>query len=243
MTNDSSSPPIAISFQEFRDGEIVDFFANESRTFRPDNVGNNFGRSRLVGAPHLPGKQNGTAAFRASFQRNEESEKSNIDHRTTILREETVATIPLPTEILDAPSDVLAATIHEPPKKKKDIRSEPSFAKPSRPLGSVMNGGALKPKQAAAVIDDPLKKLGETVTKKKTPTHSRPILVVRREPVETPSQPVSIEAVPPPEETLPARLRETDEKLGRLIETWPRLSDRLKETIAALIEVGEKGKE
>ena len=256
MTNDPSlsTQPISISFQEFRNEEIVDFFANENRTFRPDNVGENFGRNRLVGAPHFPARQKETAAFRVSFQKPEQQEKSTQSERKGVLREKQRETVPLPTEFLEADPEILAATINEPPKRKKDITIEPSFSKPTRPLGSIVAGGNRlsnpRGNQAASVIEDPLEK--ERPEKKKPqkdnrPKENRPILIKLA--MTGPSRLSTAAAIPTsasdasdvsPEEKLLARLRETDQQLGRLIETWPRLSPRLKETITALIEVGEK---
>jgi hypothetical protein len=42
------------------------------------------------------------------------------------------------------------------------------------------------------------------------------------------------------EKQLLERIQQTDEQLDRLIETWPRLSSQLKETITTLLEVSEK---
>lgn len=260
MTNDfsPSSRPVSISFQEYRDEEIVDFFANENRTFHPENAGSNFGRARLVGAPsdkRRSPQQKGTAAFHISFP-GTEGEKNAIDMGTP--REET--TIPLPVELLEAAPDVLAATIHEAPKKKKDFRSEPSLGKSTRPLASILRSRISVQKQAAAVIDDPLARR-DAERPKSIPTHNRPILIARLEDAILPMPGLAkrmeaelaaepekgVEDATPeilsPEERILDRLRETDQQLGRLIESWPRLPDRLKETIAALIDVAEKEEE
>jgi hypothetical protein len=61
MPNDIKQP-VAISFQDYRDEAIVDFFANESRSFQPDVSS---GRLRLVGSSRL--EMRPTAAFRASI--------------------------------------------------------------------------------------------------------------------------------------------------------------------------------
>jgi hypothetical protein len=45
--------PVAISFLDYRDGEIVDFFANENRSFQPDiQSGSSGNRLNLVVSPH-----------------------------------------------------------------------------------------------------------------------------------------------------------------------------------------------
>lgn len=255
MTNDSSRP-IAISFQEYRDEEIVEFFANENRTFHPENAGANFGRHRLVGAPHFTtkSKSTATAAFRGSDQK-----------KSSRKEEDVIPTSPeILAEILESAPDVLAATIHEPPKRKKDIRSEPTFNKPTRPLASVLGGRSEKPRQAASVLNDPLAR-EEELKKNPLPTHNRPILIARLQDAILPMPNVSKHPEPPEvqaeteevaavetdekpdilslEERLLARLQETDQQLGRLIESWPRLSDRLKETISALVDVAENDEE
>ncbi len=223
-----STQPVSLSFQEFRDEEIVDFFANDNRTFRPDNVGENFGRSRLVGVPHFskqhnPGRQKGTAAFRVSFQ------------------------APSPVT-----SDQTTATISDSQKRKFDISTDvsavPSFSKAVRSLGSAVGGvrqAGSRPGISASVNNDTTgKKRVEKPSKKGIKTsedpqdNDRPILMKLSFP--GPRRLPDEDGVASHVARLLEQLQETDQQLSRLVETWPRLSPRLKETITALIEVGEK---
>jgi hypothetical protein len=65
MSNDVKQP-VAISFRDYRDEAIADFFANESRSFQSDiPAGLSNGRLRLVGSSHSESRP--TAAFRTSI--------------------------------------------------------------------------------------------------------------------------------------------------------------------------------
>lgn len=238
--------PVAISFKDFRDEEIVDFFANESRTFHPETKLNGMGRSRLVGAPHFPMERKGTAAFRASFRLNrvqQEKEKNSSRHYES--HTESIGTIPITPDIfilandpeiltktaknrLDEnhsknPNKNLNKNLNKNPKRKKFKTVEPSFRKSSNPQASVLITEQASKNQAVKIVYNPL----ENETKKNV---FRPI-----------NSPVSeIENAENPEKRLFERIRATDEQLDRLIETWPRLSSQLKETITTLLEVSEK---
>ncbi|MDR0705258.1 MAG: hypothetical protein LBF88_09745 [Planctomycetaceae bacterium] len=239
--------PVAISFKDFRDEEIVDFFANESRMFHPETKPNSLGRSRLVGAPHFPMERKGTAAFRVSFrlnkgQQEKEKEVSCYDaSRYHGSRTESIGTIPMTPDIFILTNDpeVLTKTAknrfaenhsQSPNKnlKRKKIKTvEPSFRKPSSPQASVFMTEQVNKNQAVKIVYNPL----ENETKKNT-----------FYPINTsvPETEKSTEQSRDTEKQLLERIQQTDKQLDRLIETWPRLSSQLKETITTLLEVSEK---
>jgi hypothetical protein len=243
MTSDFSQTarPVAISFKDFRDEEIVDFFANESRMFHPETKPNSLGRSRLVGAPHFPMERKGTAAFRVSFRLNkgqQEKEKNKISPHG--LRTEPIGTIPMNPNIFILANDpeVLTKTAknrleenhskspNKNPKRKKIKTVEPSFRKPSSPQASVLMTEQVNKNQAVKLVYNPL----ENETKKNTFCPFNTF---------APETEKSAENSDDTEKPLFERIRETDEQLDRLIETWPRLSLQLKETITTLLEVSE----
>ncbi|MDR1963242.1 MAG: hypothetical protein LBQ50_05645 [Planctomycetaceae bacterium] len=241
MTSDLSqtTQSVAISFKDFRDEEIVDFFANESRKFRPETAPNGFGRSRLVGAPHFPMERKRTAAFRVSFRSNNLQQKNCPP---SVLRTESVGTIPIPPDIFTfaANQDIQTATIknrsadrHSKNPKRKQIKTiEPSFGKSTRSLASVLMAERPTQKQTTRTVSNPL----ENGTKKSgLPSINIPINIPINLPINTP-----VRETEKTEKQLFECLRETDEQLDRLIETWPRLSSQLKETITTLLEISEK---
>ena len=127
-----SDVPTALSFSDFRDEEIVGFFANDQRTFFPMVASENgFGGQRLVGKVHPPSVPKPTAAFRTAFIE-KQREESSILHRPP------TPTIPLP---LENPSVELP------------------LGKSARPLGIIASDGR-KPTtnngRAAKVLIDPL---------------------------------------------------------------------------------------
>jgi hypothetical protein len=240
MTSDlfQTARPVAISFKDFRDEEIVDFFANESRMFHPETKPNGLGRSRLVGAPHFPMERKGTAAFRISFRLNsvqqEKEKNASRNHRS---QTEPIGTIPITPDIFILTNDpeVLTKTAknrlaenhsknpNKNPKRKKNKTVEPSFRKPSSPQASVLMTEQANKNQAVKTVYNPL----ENETKKNVFS-----------PINTPV--FETAKTEDTEKQLFERIRETDEQLDRLIETWPRLSSQLKETITTLLEVSEK---
>ncbi|MDR2705365.1 MAG: hypothetical protein LBC02_06275 [Planctomycetaceae bacterium] len=240
MTSDLSQTtrPVAISFKDFRDEEIVDFFANESRMFHPETKSNGLGRSRLVGAPHFPMERKGTAAFRVSFRLNRvQQEKEKNASRCHGSRTESIGTIPMTPDIFILTNDpeVLTKTTknrlaenpsknpNKNPKRKKLKTIEPSFPKPSSPQASVLMTEQAGKNQAVKIVYNPL----ENETKKSIFSPINASVTGTEKTGDT-------------EKQLFERIRETDEQLDRLIETWPRLSSQLKETITTLLEVSEK---
>jgi hypothetical protein len=142
MTSDlfQTTQPVAIPFKNFRDEEIVDFFANEKRTFQPNlTAPNESGRSRLVGAPHFATEHKGNAAFHVSFRLNDLPQEHD-EPRCGVIREKkvgTIPTIPIPSDILDANPKILAATLKEEVTKRKRIKKiEPAFSKPVLPIAA-----------------------------------------------------------------------------------------------------------
>ncbi|MDR2643616.1 MAG: hypothetical protein LBC74_12570 [Planctomycetaceae bacterium] len=82
MSNDVKQP-IAFSFQDYRNEAIVDFFANENRSFQPDISGGlSNGRLRLVGLSRLESQP--TAAFRASISLTEGTKNNAANVVTNI---------------------------------------------------------------------------------------------------------------------------------------------------------------
>ncbi len=248
------TPPVSLSFQKFRDEEIIEFFANGNRTFQPDNAGENFGRRRLVGAPHVAkqscsthlcqGKHNKaqattynkTATLPVSLQ---SSCQSPLGRRVLrgILRDEPEKSVPLPRELLEAAPKILAATITDPAKRQTSVLPDSAFSKPATVLASVMGAAAVGMTPAIRVEDD------DHVDRKKTGkgtehAENRPVLMKLSFP--GPKQRPEEGGSASPAERLLAQLRSTDQQLGRLVEMWPRLSPGLKESISALIDVGEQ---
>jgi hypothetical protein len=231
--------PVAISFKDFRDEEIVDFFANESRMFHPEIKPNSFGRSRLVGAPHFPMERKGTAAFRVSFCTNG-LQQEKYPSRNGILRTDSVGTIPVPPDIFAFANETNARTItaqkhsagnySKKPKRKPVKTIELSFAKTSRPLASTLMSARIDRKQAVKIVGNPLE--NET---KKTALCSANTPVKETEPSENTELSVNVNTA----QQMFVPVRETDAQLDRLIETWSRLSPQLKETITTLLEVSE----
>ncbi len=158
MSNEESlsTQPVSLSFQEFRDEQIVHFFANEHRTFRPDQVGVNFGRCRLVGAPHdlsnrpHPSNQHGVG------------KKSRAG-----LREKTQATVPLTS---DMQPEVLSVS-----KVKMATLVEASFSKSARPLGA--GQGTVGPGTAGQGVHPTNTAAAERSAPKSNPKPKKPILM------------------------------------------------------------------
>lgn len=274
----SRKQPVAISFQEFRDEEIVEFFANKNRSFQPGSPASGvLARSRIVGAPHFSRGRKPTAAFAASSAVLDEEfsteENATLRAGTRESSEES--------DVLfeDGPSIRVAPCFDRdnPCKKAAKKTAEPAFGKSPRPIGSLLGAGRLaglgKPSKAAGIVSDPLdgkirksrhqrfeKSPFSVPSVSKTfqsvddiPDKKEPIVVddpkiepeesaaVYVEPCETlPEESATVVSDPiePGLETsILSRLAETDERLRQLIESWPRLSARLKETIAALVEV------
>ncbi|MDR2169760.1 MAG: hypothetical protein LBP59_06435 [Planctomycetaceae bacterium] len=75
MPNDVKQP-VAFSFQDYRDEAIIDFFANEHRSYQPDVSGGiSGGRLRIVGSSCLESRP--TAAFRTSISLAEASKTNS----------------------------------------------------------------------------------------------------------------------------------------------------------------------
>jgi hypothetical protein len=253
MTSDLSQTahPVAISFKDFRDEEIVDFFTNEKRIFHPETKPNGFGRHRLVGAPHFPVERKSTAAFRGSFcanglEREKYPSHNNISHNN-ILQAEAVGTIPVPPDIFTFAGETGLQTAitkkrstgnHSRNPKRKQIRTiEPLFEKSSRPLASVLFSERTGKKHAAKVVRNPSEN-----SSKKSVFCSVNFPFKESEPlVKTPVKESELSTkTEPATKPLFENIRETDMQLDRLIETWPRLSSQLRETITTLLEVSEK---
>ena len=138
----SSAAPTAFSFREFRDEEIVDFFANGQQTFRlPAAQAGGVGRQRIVGAAHQPSERKPTAAFRAA------QVGKMSPHNLSIRREKSVlCNFQTPTIPLSAGMDKSVSTIHP-------------LGKQTRSLAAVAQGGRKLPPnagRAAKVLFDPL---------------------------------------------------------------------------------------
>lgn len=261
MTNDSrkSEAPVAISFLDYRDGEIVDFFANEHRTFRPETgeeAQKGFGHNRVVGRPHFSATEKAAGKADVNFRPSSEPSGQKSPKAGSrppavaagILRsDESSGTIPLPAEFLDDNLEVAAATLGGGERRKRRPGNrEPSFGKQARSLGSLAGLSNLPEEhKAGRVLIDPL--AGKTVRprmpEKQTEDFAELSIValaevpVREEAAEValPKETISLE------DSLLARCRELDEQLGRLVQNWPRLPEQLRETISALIDVAEKG--
>ena len=141
----SPDAPTALSFREFRDEEIADFFANGQRTFRPPTgADGGFGRQRIVGSVHHPSERKPTAAFRAAYAAKKQS----------VLCKFQPSTISLPVAIGES-----ASSTHP-------------FGKQPRSLAAIAMGGQ-RPSpdvgRAAKVLLDPL-----AVSKAKTGTSATP---------------------------------------------------------------------
>lgn len=93
----------SIPFKEFRDEEIVDFFANENRTFHPamSSSDEQFGRCRLVGTPPILPQRKGTAAFRSCA--GQEAAEVNASSKTQ--------GIFLTEKLFDAPSQMVGTRL------------------------------------------------------------------------------------------------------------------------------------
>ncbi|MDR2346212.1 MAG: hypothetical protein LBE18_09115 [Planctomycetaceae bacterium] len=79
-----NNQPVAFSFQDYRDEAIIDFFANENRSFQPDISSSlSVSRLRLVGSSRL--EQRPTAAFRSSIRLTEGIKKisTNVTAKST----------------------------------------------------------------------------------------------------------------------------------------------------------------
>ncbi len=271
MTNDSrqTGSPVAISFTEYRDGEIADFFANESRTFHPDaGVGpqSEFGRKRVVGRPHFAASGKVDIDFRPSSEsrcprddtgqgKPEQQAKTAQKKDRTPESKETVSqngsngTIPLPLDFLESDHGIVSATLGGESRRKRLQDREPEFGKQARSLGSLLPpSNATEEQKAGRVLLDPL--AGRTVRcdapKKRThspdPQPEFPPVVSL---AEWPTADEAVETDPRKEivsleDSLYQRCREVDEQLGRLVESWTRLPEDIRETIAALIDVAEK---
>ena len=141
-TEASTDTPTAISFREFRDEEIVDFFANGQRTFQsPTALAGGFGRQRIVGFAHQPSEQKPTAAFRAAHVGKMRGNDPPVRRESSVLCNFRAPTIPLPTGTGES----------APP-------SHP-FGKQTRSLAAIARGNRkLSPGagRAAKVLFDPL---------------------------------------------------------------------------------------
>ncbi|MDR0335642.1 MAG: hypothetical protein LBI18_00975 [Planctomycetaceae bacterium] len=236
MTSDLSQTarPVAISFKDFRDEEIVDFFANENRMFHPETKPNCFGRSRLVGAPHFPMERKGTAAFCVSFHNNRLPQEKYSSHNGILLAD-SIGTIPVPPDIFAFTNKNNTNTVtaskrsfgkHSQNSKRKQTKNiELSFVKSSRLSASALVTAPTDRKRAINLVADPLE--NET---KNFPLSSN------KTPVNETESSEKTESIP---QYSFEPVRETDAQLDRLIETWPRLSSQIKETITTLLEVSE----
>lgn len=282
MTHDPTlqEQTIAISFKEFRDEEIVGFFANENRSFCPDSVqDNNLFRSRIVGSPHFlkrmkqKEKQKPSAVFQPSVQIHDSGTENVFPdtkkHAGDQTKNSSVDSVEYSQPI------IRVARLEEREKQKRKKTPEPSFGKPTRPLGALLvlgNNGSTE-NRAAKIVCDPLDKQSrklDFLQKKRFSTAPTFQTEIRDNTILTPGKskevfssissstsgngledadiqiamtPDDVVAFPGSSKTenvLMDRIRETDEQLKNLIDSWPKLSDRLKETINALIEVSQK---
>lgn len=289
MANDPTNrQTIAISFKEFRDEEIVEFFANENRSFQPGHEsGNSVSRSRIVGSPHFRSDRKPTAAFRSSVRIDEpfvtdrfsEQEESVLVRLGDATEEESMIRV--------------GRGVESKNKRKKTI--EPAFNKSTKPLGSLAlfgrNASLRKELRAARIVNDPLEEAWALKQERKAKESNIELHPFRPEPVESASQQtVSMEPVQEPEfldlsdssllpeepvdasettigetieysqtddprpEILPIpeteagsvensvleTLRHADVHLRQLVESWPKLPSRIRETISALIEISDR---
>lgn len=278
----SQEQPIAISFNEFRNEEIVDFFASDNRPFCPDSDQNGRAfRSRLVGAPHF---------LRGTQQREKKQPSAAFQPLVQIHADETGKIFPEPRGAVECnktnPSSatdsaeksqpiIRVARLDEQTKQKRKKTAEPAFGKSTRPLGSLLvlgSNGSTKTNRAAKIVCDPLdkqtRKSGFFMSQRfSNPQAFRP--EVRDNSILAPGKPeqscsrngsvsdtskknksedntykgmspndiVAFPGSQKTEDSLIDRIQEADEQLKNLVDFWPKLSDRLKETINALIEV------
>ena len=199
--------PTALSFREFRDEEIVGFFANGHRTFRPAVAsGSGFGWQRLVGAVHSASERKPTAAFRTALAVKKGAAETLFPRQKSVLRTVQAPTIPLPS----AP-DAEGASSASP------------FGKQARPLGAIALAGqkvALTGGRAAKVLMDPLTALSAKSKGAKSPCPSHPGIRIDG----------GIKSFG--EKTL----ENADAELIKVVERWPRLSSAAKEMIGTLVE-------
>lgn len=250
-TNTAQEEQVALSFQEFRDEQIVEFFANESRSFQPDGANESeMVRSHIVGAPHFAKMRKPSVTFEPTFRIN-----PSLDDLTGKKREK------------DSHSTGLFGSKRKLNEPEKQGSIEQSFSHSSLPIASIglirSDDPAKGDKRAARVISTPLdptqtQKMAkkpkcvelasalriQTLSLSKQPQTVEPEdQAVQPEQASTEEQYTaensieSVETTHPVEETVLERLHATDQQLERLIESWPGLPSDLKETIATLIEV------
>ena len=205
----STDAPSALSFRDFRDEEIVGFFANGHQTFHPMAAPENgFGWQRLVGAVHSPSVRRPTAAFRAAVAVKQGTAEL-CPLQKSVLRKFQSPTLPLPLPLtglsVEAPSSVSPFD--------KQTRSLGTVALAGRKIAS--NGG-----RAARVLADPLAALS---AKSKGPKAPCPNL---------PGIPIDGSIKNLGEKTL----ENADGELTKVVERWPRLSPAVKEIIGTLVE-------
>ncbi len=214
MTSETHKPgtPVAISFTDYRNGEIADFFANENRAFQPDGgrVRVQSGQDRVVGRPHFnvcPGVSR---------------------------------TVPGQASVIFQPScDLSRAKTGE--KDKQEPKFHAPFNKQPRALASLLPVVNTEENSRAVSILHPNKLRGHTQEHGPSPH-----VIDLKQPatklnVTLPKEIVSRESnssQKTPEESLLHRVRDMDEKLGRLMEAWPRLPEELRESIASLVAAG-----
>ena len=202
----STDAPAALSFHEFRDEEIVGFFANGHRTFRPLAVPETgFGWQRLVGAAHSPSSWKPTAAFRSVLAA--KSGESATLRQKSVLRKSPTPTIPLPSANsgIELPSSVSP------------------FGKQARPLGIVaLAGRKVVPTngRAAKVLADPLAAFSAKSKGPKSPCPSHP----------------GIQIDGGLKNLGEKTLENADNELTKVVERWPRLSSAVREIIGTLVE-------
>jgi hypothetical protein len=245
--------PVAISFKDFRDEEIVDFFANENRMFHPEIKPNSFGRSRLIGAPHFSMERKGTAAFRVSFRANG-LQQEKCPSRNGILRADPAGTIPVPPDIFAFANETNPQTRtaqkhslgnHFKKPNQNQIKTiELPFENSSRPLASTLMPVRTERKQAVKIVCDPLESVPLERTRRERRTWEQEtkktvLCSVNTSGTPSGSETESSEKTESTAKQMFGHVRETDAQLDRLIETWPRLSSQLKETITTLLEVSE----
>jgi hypothetical protein len=126
--------------------------------------------------------------------------------------------LPIPPEILVTDPKVIAATITDVPRKKRIRTIEPAFCKPTQ-------------SPVTALLTEQKKKRPAEKQITKTSHHKN---VSHSATPPTPKTPIIVEDTII--ENIEKRLQETDKQLNHLIETWPRLSIELKETISALLK-------
>ena len=216
MSDFQSAPSaMTIPFREYRNDDIADFFANESRTFQPPlgaTQNENVASKHVVGRPN---KERVSVRYAALNTGLSPSQSAGIDFCPKNLSQERGSRS-------EANSDFPCACVKlGASQKTPDL----PFGKQPRALGSLLPlMQKTEEQKAVRLVSDTLPRKGMR------------IIAAAAGSASTDSEELSASLPFALEKALAIRCEEIDAELGRLVESWPQLPQTIRESIAALVD-------